>query len=220
MLTSHALEQHFKTHRKQGLYSDNFKLRLHRALSWLKKAEETHDLDTKFIFQWITFNALYARKINTDFLGDKKLSHEFLYRICDCDETHRVYNLIWEKFPQSIRLLLDNKYVFQPFWDFHNGELNEHDYFRQSEQAKEYVLDALEGRKTKRLLTAIFQRLYTLRNQVMHGGATYLSKANRMQLKDATRILADLLPIMIDITLENHAMIDWGEPFYPFIQEN
>ena len=35
-------------------------LRVHRAMSWLNRAEQAEDVDGKFIFLWIAFNAAYA----------------------------------------------------------------------------------------------------------------------------------------------------------------
>lgn len=43
-------------------------------------------------------------------------------------------------------------------------------------------------------LNTIFSRLYTLRNQIVHGGSTWNSSKNRQQLKDANNILSKILP--------------------------
>jgi hypothetical protein len=51
----------------------------------------------------------------------------------------------------------------------------------------------------------------------MHGGATYKSKVNRNQLVDGTRILETLIPIVIDIMLQNQDE-DWGRILYPVIK--
>lgn len=42
----------------------NLSLRLHRALSWLNRAEQVEDDDGRFIFLWIAFNAAYATEID------------------------------------------------------------------------------------------------------------------------------------------------------------
>ena len=42
----------------------NLSLRLHRALSWLNRAEQAEDDDGRFIFLWIAFNAAYATEID------------------------------------------------------------------------------------------------------------------------------------------------------------
>ena len=62
----------------------------------------------------------------------------------------------------------------------------------------------------------MFDRLYTLRNQIIHGGATYSSQANRSQLKDACRILTSLLPLILHI-MQQHPDYAWGKPYYPFV---
>ena len=115
-----AQDTYYKKNEKT--FNENFRLRIHRSLSWLKQAEQIEELDFKFISLWIAFNAAYAREIEDIPIGDKATFNEFIMRICALDEEHQVYNLIWQKFSGSIRLLLDNKYIFQPFWDFHNGK--------------------------------------------------------------------------------------------------
>ena len=74
------LENHYKTCRMEC--SDSFRLRIHRSLSWLKQAEQTKELDFKFISLWIAFNAAYAREIEDIPIGDKATFNEFIMRIC------------------------------------------------------------------------------------------------------------------------------------------
>jgi len=45
----------------RGDFPENLGLRVHRALSWLQRAEMADDdFDAAFIFYWIAFNASYA----------------------------------------------------------------------------------------------------------------------------------------------------------------
>ena len=47
--------------------SNRLGLRVHRALSWLQRAELCeHDEDARFIFLWIALNAAYADEIQRD----------------------------------------------------------------------------------------------------------------------------------------------------------
>ena len=64
------------------------------------------------------------------------------------------------------------------------------------------------------MLSVVFTRLYTLRNQLMHGSATWKGGLNLAQLREGTKIMCWLLPVFIDIMLEN-SEADWGEVFYP-----
>lgn len=206
--------------KKRETFNESFRLRIHRSLSWLKQAEQIEELDFKFISLWIAFNAAYAREIEDIPIGDKATFNEFIMRICALDEEHQVYNLIWQKFSGSIRLLLDNKYIFQPFWDFHNGKISETEWEKAFFLAKDKLLYALEEKKTDKVLTGLFQRLYTLRNQILHGGSTFNSKVNREQVKYGCNILSFLIPVMLEIMMKHHDDIEWGKPFYPVINNS
>ncbi|WXG55003.1 MAG: HEPN domain-containing protein [Candidatus Sedimenticola sp. (ex Thyasira tokunagai)] len=148
----------------------NLALRVHRALSWLQRAEqELDDGDARFLFLWIALNAAYANDIHdrTGF-GERRVLINFLNRLIGFDEETLLYRIVWEEFPTSIRLLIDNKFVFQPFWDYHNGRQNNQweKEFLRSRAAAHQALGRLE---TKKVLAVVFDRLYVLRNQLIHG---------------------------------------------------
>ncbi|OTG94196.1 HEPN domain-containing protein [Acinetobacter sp. ANC 3832] len=210
-----VLEEIFKS--KKCEQSDQFNLRIHRGLSWLKKSVELdNDLDLKFIGLWVSFNAIYAQDLGV--IQDRQSFRQFLTVICRADDEHKIYNIIWEKFSQPIRLLLDNPYVFQSFWDYQNKKVSELAWKEDFNKEKNKVSRALQEKDTVDILFVIFNRLYTLRNQIMHGGATYNSSVNRKQLQDACNILSALLPVFIYVLLENAKTLDLGMPFYPVVQ--
>ncbi len=197
--------------------SDELNLRLHRALSWLKKAEETiDDLDIQFITFWISFNAIYAKEFTTERTSDRTGFNTFINEICRLDKDKQLYNLVWQRFSSNIRVMLDNRYVFQPFWDFHNGKISENAWQVDFEKANKKARDALANQDTQDILFVMFDRLYTLRNQIVHGGATYNSQLNRSQVKDGCQILLAIIPAIIQIILDNPNN-NWGKPFYPVV---
>lgn len=205
-------------------FSDDFRLRIHRALSWAKKAnssisEDGADLDMVFMSLWISFNAAYAKDMNTLSPADRNNFREFLQLICSLDNEQKMYKLVWTTFPKSIRLLLDNPFVFQPFWDFHNGKITETEWQSLFSEAKQQANQALATQETGHLLFIIFDRLYTLRNQIVHGGSTYGSKANRTQLEDACQFLSHCLAAILEVMMQNPRDKLWGKPFYPYIGE-
>ena len=53
-----ALKQRHRLVRDE--HPTSLTLRIHRALSWLNRAEQAEDVDGRFIFLWIAFNAAYA----------------------------------------------------------------------------------------------------------------------------------------------------------------
>ena len=67
-----------------------------------------------------------------------------------------------------------------------------------------------------RVLTLVFDRLYVLRNQLVHGGSTWNSIVNRDQVRDGAAILSFLVPVFADVMMDNPDE-EWGRPFYPVV---
>lgn len=195
-----------------------FTLRMHRAESWLKKAEETEDDDTRFITLWIAFNAAYANELPGMRASDKSSLSRFLNLICTLDRSEDIYHLVWQRFSGSIRLLLNTPYVFQPFWDYHNQLISESAWQEDFQRAKVRVNRALAEQDTSVVLSTVFERIYTLRNQIIHGGASFGSRANRTQVRNCCAILLAFLPLMFAI-MRAHPDANWGKPFYPLISD-
>lgn len=217
-MNSQELQKIFAQSKEQ--YSEALRLRIYRSISWLKKAEESEaDDDIRFITLWIAFNAAYAKDIEAGVqLSDRSTFRQFLHTVCHLDKEQRIYRLVWETFSGSIRLLLENRYVFQPFWNFHNGKISESAWGEDFARAKQKAKMALANKDTDSVLLIVFDRLYTLRNQILHGGATYNSSANRKQLRDGCAILQQCVPLILSVMQDNPDE-DWGKPFYPFVKE-
>ncbi|MDF7825867.1 HEPN domain-containing protein [Pontiellaceae bacterium B12227] len=48
----------------RGAQPEATRLRIHRALSWLKPAETADDSDARFIHFWISLNSIYAQNFD------------------------------------------------------------------------------------------------------------------------------------------------------------
>lgn len=214
-----TLKQRHRTLRED--YPPNLNLRVHRALSWLKRAEMATaegDDDGRFIFLWIAFNAAYASEIDERCrLSEQATFMSFLERLCALDTGKRIDNLVWQEFAGGIRVLLDTPFVFQSFWDFQAGKLSEEEWQARFAKGKNIAQQALAGGRTPALLGVVFNRLYTLRNQLIHGGATWNSKVNRKQLRDCGQLLSKLVPMILDLMLD-HPEINWGPACYPVLE--
>lgn len=208
-------------------------LRIHRALSWLELAENAYvslvdaptrdNHDAAFIFYWISFNAAYAHMTpNQLTITQRELFADYFKKITDHDRDSVVYDAIWEKFSGPIRNLLNNKYVFQPFWNYHNQISGSDDWEVKLKKQERKIKTALGKKDTGLILAILFERLYTLRNQLIHGGATWKGKVNRHQVQDGAHIMAFLVPLFIDLMMDlmvSDTEISWGAPFYPVIEE-
>ena len=191
-------------------------LRIHRALSWIRAEMEGTDPDASFIFHWIAFNACYAKDgPRSQEIYERARFAEYFRVILKLDNTdHSVFDAIWNRFPHEVRMLLNNDKVFQPFWEHHAGRgfANWESLFTA---AVNEVYKSLNSRNTQNILEVLFDRLYTLRIQLMHGGATWNSSVNRTQVQDGARIISFLVPLFVRLMMRNPH--DWGTPEYPVV---
>ncbi len=195
----------------------NLRLRIHRSLSWLNAAESSDDTDGKFIFIWIAFNAAYATEIDNKYRDNEQVAFgRFVQKLCELDHDKRLEHLIWQEFSGAIRVLLQNKYIFAPFWDFQNLRISEDNWKNQFQNANHVANRALSKGETSKVISIILSRIYTLRNQLVHGGATWQGSVNRAQLKDCVSMMQSLVPIIIELMMENPNEL-WGDPCFPVV---
>lgn len=195
-------------------FSEALTLRVHRGLSWLGRAEsEASDDDIRFILLWIGFNAAYAGDVSAEIENERGAFKTYFDLLVSLDGKHRIYNAVWDRFPHEIRVLLNNKFVFAPFWQNVNGKPGYDDWRQRLERSHRSITKALTQHDTSLVLSTVFDRLYVLRNQLVHGGATWHSAVNRDQVRDGAAVLGWLLPIFLDIMMDN-ATTDWGRPYY------
>lgn len=195
---------------------ESWRVRLHRALSWLDRANQLEtDSDTRFILLWVALNAAYAREFG-DEESERNRLRQFIATLLSLDDAGELHALLFRQFSGSIRTLVDNRYVFAPFWK----ALQDHDASERwktgHEAGRKAALSAITGGDTATLLGIVFDRLYVLRNQLVHGGATWNSQVNREQVRDGVAILSSLVPVVIGLMLA-HPQRDFGEICYPVI---
>ena len=213
-MTADRLKRRLKT--VSAELAEPSRVRIHRAISWLGRAEaETADPDARFIFLWIAFNAAYAREFGFEDSARAQLA-AFFAQLLILDEEKRLAALMLTQFSGPVRTLIANKFVFEPFWK----ALREHDASgrwesRFAESSRLAMRSVLEGR-TDQVLAAVFDRLYVLRNQLVHGGSTWSSRVNRAQVKDGASILTAVMPVVIELMLD-HPGTDFGDILYPVI---
>ncbi len=198
---------------RQG-YPPNLGLRVHRALSWLGRAEQlADDVDAQFIFLWIAFNAAYATEIDEKYrLSEQATFRAFLQKLVELDSTRgRIGDLVWREFTGSIRVLLGNPFVFAEFWQSHNGVLAPQEWKSRFAEANRAAQAALARQDTVSVRGIVLSR-----NQLMHGGATWNSAVNRDQLRDCAHFMGKLVPLVIEIMMDHPGAL-WGDACYPVV---
>jgi hypothetical protein len=199
-------------------FSDSLGLRVHRSISWLQRAAQEHDdPDAAFVFLWIAFNSAYSQDIGIAYhVSEKGRFKSFLSTLLSFDQEDRIYYLVWTRFPHEIRLVLENQYVFGPFWNHQNGLEGYDDWLDKLDASVKKAKVALSAKDTERVLNELFDRLYVLRNQIIHGGSTWAGAVNRAQVRDGSEILGSLIPVFVDLMMEN-PQHSWKDPIYPVI---
>lgn len=126
------------------------------------------------------------------------------------DTDKSLHALVFRQFSGPIRTLIGNKFVFEPFWK----ALREHDSSDRRERrfhvGHKAALASLMANDTATVLSIVFDRLYVLRNQLIHGGATWNGNVNRAQVKDGVRILTAIIPAILELLLD-HPELEPGE---------
>ena len=209
-LTASVLEAKWKNSSDTEGQSD-FNTRMRRATSWLERAEqEEGDVDAEFIFYWIAFNSAYGG----DGYTEKQAFKNYFSKILTLGAGKRVLDIIERQCPKAIVSFKDNEYVFPSFWteDTHQATKPrqwEHLLIRSNHK----IDQGIKNENVQDVLEELFDRLYVLRNQLLHGGATWQGGVNRRQVKNGAAIMRLLVPYFINIMLDYPAG-GWGEPYY------
>ena len=194
----------------------NNQSRLHRAGSWFQCAVSYQDdEDVAFITLWVAFNACYGDENNHGELSEHESFKRFIGKLVYHDDANMIYDCLWRNFPDFVAALIDSPYVFAPFWKVQrDGKGYWQDEF---ERSKITALKALSESRVDKLLIIVLDRLYVLRNQLMHGGASYKGHLNRQQVKNGQRFMMTLMPIIIEI-MTGAINSDWGKVYYPAVE--
>ena len=208
-LTAATLEAKWKSNPDSEQRQNPFNLRMRRALSWLDRAEqERDDPDAAFIFYWIAFNAAYAGNI----AGERRAFKVYFGKMLALRDGRVIFNEMSSKFAVAIRKFIPNKYVFPDFW---TGDIFQQAAPKDWQPSLYKIINrfdqAIRNNNVRDILEELFDRLYVLRNQLVHGGATWQGSVNRDSVGDGAAIMAFLLPHFINLMLDNPTA-DWGVP--------
>lgn len=197
--------------------------RLRRADSWLRRSEAAGDDTEEFVFLWVAFNAAYGRETipsDSDLQPtEREKFEEFLRAVLALDYDNTLEEILWSTYSGPIRVLLENRYVFKPFWDAVRDPESGGDWESRFSVSNAAVLGALGAKNAHHVLRVVFMRLYTLRNQIVHGGATFGTGWGQRQVKDGCKIMASLVPAILKIMRtdieKNPDSGVWGRVLYP-----
>ena len=189
--------------------NQDFSVRVWRGLSWLGRAEKAEDVDAKFIFLWISFNAIYGQLNEDGFsVPDRASWQAFLARVVKADTTSKLAEILWAD-QLNVLKLVEDRYIFRPFW------LGSDDADVRLARDRRRILKEFANEGTVAIFQELFERLYVLRTQLLHGAATAGSRMNRGCVTIGTGLLAHIMPVMIKILLDAGPEAGWGDVCFP-----
>jgi hypothetical protein len=192
--------------------SEAINIRLQRARSWVRKAGGAalhHDIDAQFIFLWIAFNALYGLPRYHDKENPRRSEIDDFKRFLG--EIEKISCGAIEKSLKPLDAEIESV-MRSPFLDIESWRRWDKEGIRDRQKR---VSGARNVCATGRHLGQLFHRIYTLRNQLLHGAATDGGHRNRESLKYAIPILHTVVKVVIDLVDEYRTKISGLEPI-PF----
>lgn len=200
------------------LSSDN-QLRLRRCLSWLEKATQnqaSEDFDTSFILHWIALNAMYATQESEN---QPSLFKRFFEKITKLDYNDSIRKTLQPIFGPNISPLLHTRYIYGVYWKYDLDQTTKTQKDAMWEEKRKNLTKTISAGLTatgdiNHALNCIFDLLYVLRNQLIHGLATYKGSVNREQVQNGSIILSTVVPCFATLML-GYPDQDWGESPYP-----
>ena len=206
--------------RKNDSRPADYTVRLCRVETWLRRAEAAlvaDDADVAFVLYWIAFNAAYARDVSPRIPDTLTAIRRYFKDLLDVDHRNAIRDAIWNDCNNQIHSVVDIEYLYRPYWDHANAEPDETVEWKSGfNNDRSLVRDALRTNRydhIRKVLRIVFDRLYILRNQLVHGGAQFESHYNRDSVFDGARIMASLVPVFLDLMRASHGM-DWGQPHF------
>ena len=188
-------------------------LRLTRVNSWLDRARAM-DLETeKFLFYWIAFNAAYANATpEASVFTERDIFNHFIDRIVERDKEGQLDQVLWNIFPNHVRILMSNKYSCLFFWADQMSEKDQYDWREAMEKERSALNRAFSKGDTAKVLKIIFGRLYVLRNRIVHGGMIFENSYNQKILENATWLMESVMTEVVKIMSD--LQYSWGLPLY------
>ena len=201
--------------------------RIRRADSWWRRSEKTSSDTDKFIFLWIAFNAAYGVEAPVADpamrIGESEKFRAFCGEIVRRDDRNILQKILLETFSGPIRVLLKNRYVYEAFWKSVSGVPQAAPWEVQFQKENNRAFSAVMRGDTAVVLKVVLSRLYTLRNQIFHGGATYGTGWGKDQVRDGAAVMAAIVPAILDIMrtdIDRNPNTDvWGRVAYPRVGE-
>jgi len=190
------------------------RIRIHRAFSWLQRVEELDDpaaLDTALIFQWTALNSVYGRwdEAMREPVSDRESLPTFLDRMIELDADERITGVLNEH-RKLVMSIFEDAYLTKFFWEHPSDERA-----RKTQKTKFDARTWYQQGQYRLILDRLMERIYFLRCQLIHGGATSGGRLNRTAVRDCSTMLGQLIMAIMLMLIDGGWEEDWGPLCYP-----
>ena len=197
---------------------DAIRLRMHRAFSWMRKAQEfeiPENADARLIFSWIGLNTLYAKwDSNIDNREPEwKVREEFLRWIVKKNVRGRIQGVILENRKHCDRLLSE-EHLINSYW----GNPTEQEARKARTKPRKIGKHYHDAEDVINVLIPLTKCVTMLRSQLVHGMSTYGSSANRDVVEAGAKGVFDLVITLLQVIAEDGLWEDdsaWQPVPYP-----
>lgn len=195
--------------------------RLQRADSWMRAAAglRQDQMHEAFIFLYIALNCLYGRRA---YEGDETRIGEdlevFFTKILTLDQKDRAEGgaLLAEAAAACRKegaALIRDKFLVNRYW---RGSLPSTELQTKLNRDAAEALDRLDEGSFREFLGLVFRRVSVLRNQIMHGCATYGPRSfGRASLDKGLRVLRVMVPAFYQLASRYGHAVKWDPVPYP-----
>jgi len=205
--------------------------RLSRAKSWLDAASVLEskskpgeiDHHTAFVYRYVAFNSLYGRWRTEESQRRAKTQFDLFFdnlgRLHSEDQSEDgpnrwiLPNALVQCKRHWVQLIDDEFLDSKGYWDIPEHSEN----FREKYSSqKSTALRHLDWRNFKPLLHLIFDRIWVLRNQILHGCATFGPKSLGWEsVERANPVLRAMIPAFRNLMEKYPDVVQWPPIPYP-----
>lgn len=212
---------------KEGPASDAahapIRIRLHRALSWMDRADkimvaDPEGDDTTLIFYWIALNALYGTwdDERRQPSPDRESLGLFIDLICHHDAKQQRLPALFATHRGLIEGIVSDQMLVQHFWRDPDPVVPDAD--GPTPGVIFALRSAVRERRMSKALDIVLTRVYFARCQLVHGGATCGGELNRNAVRMCAQFLMLFLPEAALIIIDSAWADDkapWADLCYP-----
>ncbi len=189
---------------------DAIRLRMHRAFSWLRKADEfelPEDADAHFLFSWIALNTMYA-KWDSDLVNREpewQTREAFLKRVVKSDACGRIQEVILGNRKLCDRLLSE-EHLINSYW----GNPTEDEARKARTKPRKVGQHYHDANDVIKVVIPLFKCMTMLRSQLVHGMSTYGSSANRAVVEAGANVIFVFTLTVLRVVAEDGLWEDDG----------